>query len=297
MEVISNAIGRTANYLMTIGIADFIDIVIVAYLLYNSIWLIRKNSFNNLAKGILAFLGVLWFSEVFGLHMINSLLRKAFELGLIALLILFQPELRRILEHAGSRLSSVRSVSSTELENSIAQVVLACREMSAARTGALIIFERSTNLTHIMSTGTIINADVTAELIKNIFFNKAPLHDGAMIIRDNRIASAGCVLPLTDNNKLSKELGMRHRAGIGLSECSDAIVIIVSEESGAISVAVEGMLKRHLSASTLDKILHNGLVLEEDDSGKTGIQSYLEKVSRVLRSVTKGEDKHNEENI
>lgn len=295
--MISNAITGAANYLKTMGIADFIDIIIVAYLLYNSIWLVRRNSFNNLAKGILVFLAVLWLSEMFGLTMINFILRKAFELGLIALLILFQPELRRLLERAGSRLSSVRAVSSTEIENCISQVVEACNDMSRSRTGALIIFERSANLTHIMSTGTIINADTTAELIKNIFYNKAPLHDGAVIMRENRIASAGCVLPLTENNKLSKELGMRHRAGIGLSELSDAVVVIVSEESGAISVAVEGMLKRHQSAEELDRILHSELVREEDSSKKTGVMAYMDKLINILKSMKKGEEERNEENI
>lgn len=294
MEAISNALERSANYLLTIGIADFIDIIIVAYLIYNSIWLVRRNSFNNLAKGILAFLVALWLSEIFQLAMINFLLRKAFELGLIALLILFQPELRRILERAGSRLSSVRSVSSTELEESISQVVEACKDMSRSRTGALIIFERSANLTHIMSTGTIINADVTAELIKNIFFNKAPLHDGALIISDNRVASAGCILPLTENNKLSKELGMRHRAGIGLSECSDAIVVIVSEETGAISVAIEGMLKRHLDGTSLDRVLHSELVREEVNVTRYGLQGFVDKLAKIVK---KGEPKQNEENI
>lgn len=294
MEAISNALERSANYLLTIGIADFIDIIIVAYLIYNSIWLVRRNSFNNLAKGILAFLVAMWLSEIFQLAMINFLLRKAFELGLIALLILFQPELRRILERAGSRLSSVRSVSSTELEESISQVVEACMDMSRSRTGALIIFERSANLTHIMSTGTIINADVTAELIKNIFFNKAPLHDGALVISDNRVASAGCILPLTENNKLSKELGMRHRAGIGLSECSDAIVVIVSEETGAISVAIEGMLKRHLDGTSLDRVLHSELVREEVNVTRYGLQGFVDKLAKIVK---KGEPKQNEENI
>ena len=210
------------------------------------------------------------------------------------MLILFQPELRRILERAGSRLSSVRSSSSSELEKSIAQVVDACDSMSRSKTGALIIFERSAHLTHIMSTGTIINADVTAELIKNIFYNKAPLHNGALIISDNKIASAGCVLPLTDNNKLSKELGMRHRAGIGLSECSDAVVIIVSEESGAISIAIDGMLKRHLNAEYLDKLLHNELVREEIAVTRQGFLGFFDKFAKLLK---KGDTKQNEENI
>jgi len=293
MEMISNALDRAINYLMTIGLADFIDIIIVAYLIYKSIWLVRRNSFNNLAKGVLAFMAALWFSEIFGLTMINYLLRKAFELGLIALLILFQPELRRLLERAGSRLSSVKAASSTELETCISQVVESCKDMSRARTGALIILERSANLTHIMSTGTIINADVTSELIKNIFFNKAPLHDGALIIRENHIAAAGCVLPLTENNNLSKELGMRHRAGIGLSEHSDAVVVIVSEETGAISVAIEGMLKRHLSAEALDKVLHAELVKEEDSNSKPNLRSYLDKLINTLKKGAKEADEKN----
>lgn len=151
--------------------------------------------------------------------------------------------------------------------------------MSASKTGALIIFERTVKLSDVMSTGTIINADTTAELLKNIFFNKAPLHDGAVIIRDGRIASAGCVLPLTKNTNLSKELGMRHRAGIGLSEQSDAVVVVVSEETGSISVAIEGMLKRHLGASTFDKLLHSELAADDEAKQKSGffnnIKSFL----------------------
>lgn len=294
MEALINAFDRTVNLLKTIGVPDFIDIMIVAYLLYNSILLVRKNSFNNLAKGILVFLAALWASEIFSLTMINFLLRKAFELGLIALLILFQPELRRILERAGSRLSSVKAVSSTELENCISQVVEACDEMSRARTGALVVFERSANLTHIMSTGTIINADTTSELLKNIFYNKAPLHDGALIIRESRIAAAGCVLPLTENNNLSKELGMRHRAGIGLSERSDAVVVIVSEETGAISVCIEGALKRHQSAAELDRLLHAHLVREDMGEHKFTIKNYILK---LFATIKKGAVEQDEEDI
>ena len=137
--------------------------------------------------------------------------------------------------------------------------------MSESKTGALILFERDFILSSIISSGTIINADVTAELLKNLFFNKAPLHDGAVIIRDGRIAAAGCVLPLTQNQNLSKELGMRHRAGIGMSEQSDAVVIIVSEETGAISLSIDGMLKRHLTPASLTKLLHQELITEEEE--------------------------------
>ena len=191
MEVISSALEKATKYLMTIGVSDFIDIVIVAYLLYKSIWFVRRTNSYNLAKGIVFILAAFLLSELFHLTMINFLLRKAFELGLIALLILFQPELRRLLERMGSTFSNGKAASSTALEEAIEQTVQACSDMSASRTGALIIFERSVNLTHIMSTGTVINSDVSAELLKNIFFNKAPLHDGAVIIRDAKIAAAG----------------------------------------------------------------------------------------------------------
>ena len=167
------------------------------------------------------------------------------------------------------------------MDSAITQTVLACTDMSASKTGALIIFERNINLNAVMSTGTIINANATAELIKNIFFNKAPLHDGALIVRDGRLAAAGCVLPLTQSTNLSKELGMRHRAGIGMSEQSDAVVVIVSEETGAISVAIEGMLKRHLSAATLDKLLRSELIEENIADDKRNISYMMKKVFKV----------------
>ena len=269
MDAIASVIDKALNILSTMRIADLIDILIVAYLIYEGIWLVRRTNSYNLTKG-LAFLLVVWaLAEVFRLNMISSLLRKAVELGLIVLVILFQPELRRLLERMGSSLTTNRVIGGPTMETAIAQTVLACKEMSESKTGALIIFERNVKLNMIMGTGTIVNADVSAELLKNMFFNKAPLHDGAVIIRDGRLAAAGCVLPLTQSTNLSKELGMRHRAGIGLSEQSDAVVVIVSEETGAISMAVDGMLKRHLSAPTLDKLLHSELVVEEEKKSRS----------------------------
>ena len=153
------------------------------------------------------------------------------------------------------------------------QTVLACSDMSKSRTGALIIFERDNRLSDYINTGTIVDAAPTAELIKNLFYNKAPLHDGAVIIREGRIAAAGCMLPLSSNPNLSKELGMRHRAGIGMSERSDAVVVIVSEESGGISVAVDGMLKRHLSPETCERLLRNELLQKEEARQKTGFSA------------------------
>lgn len=287
MEATKTALERSLNLFMTLGLADIIDILIVAYLIYKAIWFVRRTNSYNLAKGILVFLIVMLLSDVFGLKMISFVLRKAAELGLIALVILFQPELRRVLERMGSSFSSVRGEPGTQLDSAIAHTVIACTDMSESRTGALIIFERNVKLNEIMSTGTIINADVNAELIKNIFFNKAPLHDGALIIRAARIAAAGCVLPLTKSTNLSKDLGMRHRAGIGLSEQSDAVVIIVSEETGAISVAIDGMLKRHLNAATLERLLRSELIVEETEGKPNGL-------IQMWNRLTKG--KNNEKN-
>lgn len=287
MEVISDAIRR----ITTMGVADVIDILIVAYLIYKAIWFVRRTNSYNLAKGLILILVVLVVSEFTHLTMINFVLRKAVELGLIALLILFQPELRRMLERMGSSFTTNRRAESPVVQTAIAQTVLACSEMSESKTGALLIFERNVKLGAIMNTGTVINADVTAELIKNLFFNKAPLHDGAVIIRGGRVAAAGCVLPLTQSQNLSKDLGMRHRAGIGLSEQSDAVVVIVSEETGAISVAVDGMLKRHLSPQMLDKLLHSELVSDEEDTeNKNGFTAMLRRLFRVKPNEEKKSD-------
>ncbi|MBR3293260.1 MAG: diadenylate cyclase CdaA [Oscillospiraceae bacterium] len=275
MEVVRTFLNQGLNILMTMKLTDAIDILIVAFLIYKVLSVIRRTNSNNLARGLFILLAVFVLSELLGLQMMRYLLRRAFELGLIALVILFQPELRRLFERVGSSFSSGKEIYGSAIESAVAQTVLACTEMSKSKTGALIIFERKIQLSEIMSTGTIINADATAELIKNIFFNKAPLHDGALVLRDGRIAAAGCVLPLTKSNNLSKELGMRHRAGIGLSEVSDAVVVIVSEESGSISVAFEGMLKRHLSATTLDKILRSELISEESESKNKSLLSRL----------------------
>ena len=255
--------------------------------IYKVIWFVRRTNSYNLAKGVVLILIVLWLSYIFHLTMINFLLRRMVELGLIALVVLFQPELRRLLERMGRSFSSKRSVSSTEIEDAISQTVLACTQMSASRTGALLIFERKEKLNSIMTTGTIINSDISAELIKNLFYNKAPLHDGAVIMREGRIAAAGCVLPLTQSTNLSKELGMRHRAGIGLSEQSDAVVIIVSEETGDISLAVEGLLKRHLNGGTLDKLLRTELIRQEEES------STRVKLQKKIRAFFRGDQNEN----
>lgn len=294
MEVIGSALEKATKYLMMIGISDFVDIIIVAYLLYKFIWLARKSNFSNVAKGIVLIIVGLWLSEVLKLTMINYLLRKVLELGLIALLIIFQPELRRLLERLGSTFSNGKALNGTAINDVITQTVNACMSMSETHTGALIIFERSVSLTHIISNGTIINSDVSAELLKNIFFKNAPLHDGAVIIRNMKIAAAGCVLPLTDRTNLNKELGTRHKAGIGMSEKSDAVVVIVSEETGAVSVAIDGMLKRHLTEESLSCILHTELVKEQNEDDKHDIITHFK---NFFKEKNYEEDKRDEKTV
>ena len=289
--VIDNTITRALNYVQTISVTDIIDMLIVAYLLYKLIQIVRRTNSYNLAKGVVLFLVALWLSEFFGLTMISFLLRRATELGLLVIVILFQPELRHVLEKIGSRLSSRDSDTSTEMMSAITQTVMACSDMSESRTGALIIFERYVTLGDIIATGTKIDAEVSAELLKNIFYNKAPLHDGAVIIRNSRIAAAGCVLPLSSSSAISKDLGMRHRAGIGMSEQSDAVVLIVSEETGAISCSIEGTLKRHLKPQAVDRILRKELTAEiADDEDQKGLFAFARKFFSA-----KKEDGNNDE--
>lgn len=281
MDKITNALGRAGNYLATMGISDFIDIIIVAYLIYRIIWFIRKSSFINLAKGLILVLVALWASEFFGLIMLSYILRKTVELGVIALVILFQPELRRLLERMGSTLNTNIGGSSTDMTRAISEVAQACGDMAATNTGALLVFERKVSLLPVVGTGSVVNADTNAELIKNLFFKNAPLHDGAVIMRDARIEAAGCVLPLSKNQNLSRDLGTRHRAGLGVSEESDAIAVIVSEERGDISAAIDGQLKRHLSPGQLAAFLTKELIHEEKKDDKAGLWKEIKSFFRA----------------
>lgn len=271
---------RLGNLISTIRISDVADILIVAYVIYKLIMLIRRTNSFRLARGILVLLIALWLSGVLELNMVNRLLQRTVELGLIALVILFQPELRRLLERVGSNLPGLfgnRKLDDYEAESVIEQTLLACKDLSASKTGALIVFERKNVLEEQIRSGTVIDSAVSAELLKNLFFNKAPLHDGAVIVRSGRIRAAGCVLPLTSNINLSPDLGTRHRAGIGMSEQSDALVVIVSEETGSISVAVDGMLKRRLSGETFEAILRNELLPHEPRKKRNIISQLFER--------------------
>lgn len=246
--------------------SDYLDIAIVAYLLYKLFPLIRTTGTSRVAKAIIGILIVAWLADALNLYAFTFVLEQVLQIGLIALVVLFQPELRRMLDHIGNmRLHKLIGTEKPgeEMAPIVAQTVAACEVMSRERVGALIVFARDNRLDEYFKTGTKIDAQVSEQLLRNIFFVKAPLHDGAVIVRDGRIAAAGCVLPLSESNRLSADLGTRHRAGVGMSEASDAVVVIVSEETGTISVAVGGMLKRHLAPQTLERLLTHELCPQE----------------------------------
>ena len=256
MEFVMPILEGAWRYVLTLRISDYLDIALMAYAIYWLLKLVGTSKVESVGKVILLFLLALMLSDAFSLNGIYFLLSHILSLGALALIVLFQPEIRRLIDQLGSQQVSA-------IENAIAQTVLACTEMSKTRTGVLIVFEREMALDDIARTGTIVDARVSSELLKNIFFVKAAMHDGAVIMRDGRLLAGGCMLPLSKNVNLSRDLGMRHRAGIGMSENSDAVVVIVSEETGTISVAIGGLLKRHLMPETLEKLLINELVPQE----------------------------------
>lgn len=272
MDTFLNYCIMVAEYLRLITLSDMVDILILAFLLYQCINLLQWTNAAKVAKALLFLVIFLWLSYQFNLNALNFVLSKAVELGFLALVILFQPEIRRFLEQVGSsgRSSLTRffrdDTPSSELERAISETVSAYAEMSKNKVGALMVFERDTKLDNIISSGTAFQSTVNSELLKNLFYNKAPLHDGAVIVRRGRIAAAGCMLPMSDSMSLSKDLGMRHRAGLGMSERSDAVVAVVSEETGAISIMLRGNLRRHLSPVTLDRVLRNELLPSDGEA-------------------------------
>lgn len=289
MEQLISAAERMLSNFGMIAITDIIDIAIMAFLIYKFIELIRSTNSGKVAKGIVLVLVALAASGVCHLYTVNWLLNRAVEVGVLALVILFQPELRKLLEQVGSsRLGTVfsggRLAAPDELDNAITQTVEAYAELSKSKTGALMVFERNNMLDDAIRTGTRLDTVVNSELLKNIFWNKAPLHDGAVIVREGRIVGAGCMLPMSGNVNLSRELGMRHRAGIGASEQTDAVVAIVSEETGSISVAVGGMLKRHLAPETLERLLRNELLPEKKEEDN----SLFNKLSTLFQGRKEG---------
>ena len=280
MEAIQNLIQQ----LTRMQWSDYLDILVVAFLIYKLLPLIKTPSIMRIARTVLAIVAIAWITDLMKLHTISWILNQFLAVGLLAIVILFQPELRRMLDHLGSvKIISFFGSSKPvqEMDAVIAQTVMACEILSREKVGALIVFAREQRLEEYFTTGTHIDGQVSEQLIRNIFFPKASLHDGAMIIRDSRVAAAGCVLPLSDSNRLSADLGTRHRAGVGMSEASDAVVVIVSEETGTISVAVGGMLKRHLAPQTLERLLQNELCPKENNPEEHNLALRLkEKLSK-----------------
>ena len=287
MEAVRELFGT----LTTMQWQDVLDILLVTYLIYRVVLLVRSTSAMRIAKGFVAILVVSALTQIGKLWTLNFLLGQIMSIGLLALVILFQPELRRMMDHLGSSVSLKRFMTPEkkmdEMDMVISQTVKACEIMGRERVGALIVFARTHRLDEYFKTGTVIDSRVSEQIIRNIFFPKAALHDGAMIIRDGRIAAAGCVMPLSDSHRLSADLGTRHRAGVGTSEASDAVVVIVSEETGTISVAVGGMLKRHLAPQTLERLLRQELIRDE-------AKQELKIVTAVKEILTGKEEKHDD---
>lgn len=242
--------------LQDIHFTDFLDIALVSVILFYAYRFIRERRAGKLALGIVLLFLIMLISEALEMHVTRYFLENVFQIGIVVIVILFQPELRSALEKIGGEpMRSLRGIGeqkdTSEMLSVIKEVCDAAADMSNDKTGALIVFERTTKLGDIVKTGTRLDAEVSSFLLKNIFFNKAPMHDGATIISGGRIYSAGCFLPLSLNEDIIKDLGTRHRAGIGMSENSDAVVIIVSEETGTISIALEGKLRRGYDRDTL----------------------------------------------
>ena len=268
MEGILYLLQEFKGKVVLFGISDVVDIAIMAFLIYKVIMLMRRTNSGAVAKGVLLLLFALGVSTFFHLNTVSYLLQQLMVWGVVALVVIFQPEIRRFLEQMGrTSLGKVFTPEEArnELDSAITQTVDAYMSLSKSKTGALMVFERKNMLDDAIKTGTALDCTVNAELLKNIFWNKAPLHDGAVIVRAGRIVGAGCMLPMSGNVNLSRELGMRHRAGIGASEHTDAVVAIVSEETGSISVAVGGMLKRHLAPETLERLLRNELLPDREN--------------------------------
>lgn len=272
---------------------DLIDIILVAFLIYKLFPVFRSTGTSRIAWIIGVVLVVTWLTGLCHMYALNYILSQLVAVGLIALVILFQPELRRMIDHMSNiKLKEFLRLDkpTKEMVPVIQQTVHACDLMSQEKVGALIVFARTNRLEEYFKTGTVLDAQMSEQLIRNVFFPKASLHDGAMIVRDGRAAAAGCVLPLSASNRISADLGTRHRAALGMSEVSDAVVIVVSEETGAISVAIGGVLKRHLAPQTLERLLYNELCPETEEQEETLVVKLRQKL-KIKDKEEKGNEK------
>lgn len=293
MDYIITAWNTFISLVKMFRFSDALDVILVSFIIYSAIKLVRETRAEQLVKGIIMLLLVWGGSNLLKLYMMKTLLTYFFQFSVIALLVVFQPEIRRALEQMGrSGIGNKHwtfGVTSTDIEALIQQnrrgvnaVVDAAAVLQKQKTGALIVFEMKTKLGDIIDTGTVVEAIPSAPIICNIFFNKAPLHDGAMIIRGGMVYAAGCILPLTKSDKVSIELGTRHRAAIGMSENSDAVIVVVSEETGQISVAVNGVLTRNYTRETLKSELESLILPNEQEQGEKR-QSRIPSIWRVKK--------------
>lgn len=269
------------NTLKNITISSILDIVVVAYIFYKGYSLIKETRAEQLLKGIILMIILIPISYILKLEMLNFILNKTLTVGLLSAVIIFQPEIRRALEHIGrSAFEEIHNIQDAEKRNiTVNEIVSAVGNLADSKTGALLVVEQATRLGDILNSGTVLDANITSNLLENIFVVNTPLHDGATIIRKDRILASGCVLPLTNNTTIDKKLGTRHRAAIGLSEISDAIVIIVSEETGVISLAINGRLTRNYDKEKLRMILLK--MMQHNDKKK--VKSAGEKVKAWIR--------------
>ena len=285
MSAVENFFQSLFYSIPQISITDILDILVVSFLIYKLLRLLQSTNAARALRSILALLLLTWLTDLLHMYALHWVLSKILEVGVIALVIVFQPELRRALERIGSRTSLPvfgKPLAVSAEAAAISATVAACEVMSRQKIGVLLAFERNVSLEEYFKTGTIVDARVSEQLLRNLFFPKAALHDGAAIIRGGRVAAAGCVMPLSENTHLSADLGTRHRAGVGTSEASDAVVVIVSEETGTISVAIGGMLKRHLAPQTLEKLLQNELLPKEDERDRNLLKRLRNELSRRM---------------
>ena len=273
MEWISERFNHFLSYFTMITLIDVIDIICLAIVLYIAYRFVKERRAGKLVLGILFLFVFLFVCQLLSLKAMKFILTSIFEVGIVLIVIVFQPELRAALEKMGDNsIKGVKSIgerkNNTQTLAMIDEVSNAIFDLAKSKTGAIIVFERNTKLGDLILTGTVINAQISTFLIKNIFFNKAPLHDGAVIVRDNRLYSAGCLLPLSVNPDIIKDLGTRHRAAIGVSENSDCVAVVVSEETGIVSIAHEGHIYRNFTRATMKKRLEEFLINSTSDQKK-----------------------------
>lgn len=284
MEVLQNILA----IIKTVQIRDIVDILAIAFIIFSLFKLVHETRAAQLLKGVIVLFIIYFISSLFGLMMLSSLLRAFFEAAVVLVTIIFQPEIRKALEQMGRNNTYKKYFrfiphigKNDEWEKAVKKSIVDAADtamlFSRSKTGALLVFERETMLSDIAATGTVIDAQTSVALFGNIFFNKAPLHDGASIIRDGKLFAAGCILPLTDNKNVDINLGTRHRAGLGISEQSDAVVLIVSEETGTISLAINGILLRDFSRDSLVVKLEELLLDEHSDDGENNSFGLLRK--------------------